>query len=392
MIMNEAIRAGSKRFKKLASTDLLIRHCLKDSDGSDRVYYEVGAVKRMVGHLDWMERSVKRIAKTKKEPWESQYFGGKSRCWMTGEAKDLWHVFRNIQESPKELVAGRKLNPWLEVGLHLAYKWEPRLRFFINGNGNLSVDEEYPRRMLSHIVKVIRRVCNSKRFRGWVKNHYRGAEDNYRRSAEYILAILRVHARLLVLRVDLYFEGDAKEISGSEEADRAYDKFMRNLSTSNIAPDVLGYVGKREDGLDRRIHYHILVLIDGSEHQQAHNLTEMLGRFWVNDCVGSSILSSYKNCYERKNEYEFNCLGLLHYTDDRMLMGLREALEYICKERAHVLARKGKERNLRKGQPPRLPDDGRRRGAPRKYGNDVLLAERILLTKSRSESRTRLHG
>lgn len=383
MLRVAVVRVKPNRFKNLASTELLIRHCLKDIDGSDRVIYEVGAVRRMAWHLNWMERSVKRIAETENAPWESRHFGGRLRYWVSKEATDLWHVFRNIQESAKELTDGRRLNPYLKLGLHLAYKWEPKLRYFTNGRGLLSVDEECSRRMLSHLVKVIRRVCNSERFSDWVGNHTRGAKDNYFSCCEYMMAILRVCARPLILRIDLYFEGDAKEISESEEANKAYNKFMRHLSAGNIVPDVRGYIGKTEDGLDRRIHRHVLVALEGSKHQQAHNLTEKLGRFWVNECVGSSTFASYKNCYERKNEYEFNCLGLLHYTDDRMLMGLREALEYICKDHAHILARKGKEKNLRKGQPPKLETHGKRRGAPRKYGNDLSLAERILFTKAR---------
>ena len=383
MILEAVAPMKVNRFQNLASTELLIRRCLEDIDGSDGAIYERGAIRRMVGHLSWMERSLEHIAKTKNNPWESRHHAGRLCYWMSGETKDLWHVFRNIQESPKEITDGRRLNPYLKLGLHLAYKWEPRLRRFTNSNGLLSVSEEYPRRMLSHIVRVIRRVCRSKRFKELVNNQARGAKDNYTSCAEYILDILRICARPMFLRVDFYFEGDAKEISESEEADKAFDKFVRNMSASGIIDDVLGYIVKREDGLDRRIHYHVLCIADGDLHQQTHNLTEKLGRFWVNDCVGSSMLGSYKNCYERKNEYKFNCLGLLHYTDDRMLMGLREALEYICKDHAHILARKGNERNLRKGQSPKLEINKKRRGAPRKYGNDLSLAELILFTKSR---------
>ena len=246
----------------------------------------------------------------------------------------------------------------------------------------LDVSLEYPRQMMVHIVKFIRRVCKSRRFRAIVNNDSRNARDNYLSCSEYMLDLLRVRARPLVLRVDLYFEGDAKVFSESKSAGKAHDKFMRNLSESKIVPDVLAYISKRENGLERRIHFHVLIALDGNKHWQAHSLAEELGHYWVDHCVGSSLFASYKNCFERKDEYEFNCLGLLHYADEHMLRGLRLALEYLCKEDSHILVGAGMGRNLRKGQSPDLPADGERRGAPRKYGNDVSLAERILHAKA----------
>lgn len=385
MLVDEIRPAPTKarRFSDFASTDLLIRHCLTEINGNDRVVYEVGAVRRMAWHLDWMEKSFKLIAKTTASPWESREFGGRRWYWMSKEATDLWHVFRNIQESPEELTKGRRLSPFLKLALHLAYKWEPRLRYFTNKNGLLRVSEDYPRRMLSHIVSVIRRACNSKIFRQLANNDTRNAKENYLSCAKCMLQVFRVHARPLVLRVDLYFEGDAKILSESTSAGKAYNKFMRHLSEGKLLPDVLWYAGKRENGLERRIHFHVLVVMDGDKHRQAYNLIEKLGRFWVSECVGSPALASHKNCWERKNEYKHNCLGLLHYTDEDMLLGLRKALQYICKEGSHILVGEGMGRNLRKGQAPKLPALGKRRGAPRRHGNDVSAAEGILLGKPR---------
>lgn len=366
----------AKRFTDFAATDLMIRHCLVADDGTQRVVYEIGAVRRMVWYFGWMERTLRRIAKSEQSPLSLDKYGHH----LSGDAKDLWHVLRNIEEAPEEARAGRKLSPWLKVGLHVANKWEPRLRDFTSYE-MLDVRLEYPRKAMAHIFKFIRRVCRSKRFRALVNNDTKKAEDNYLSCCEYMLGLLKVQARPLVLRIDLYFEGDAKVFSESREARKAYDKFLRNLSECRIIPGVLAYIGKRENGLERRIHFHVLVALDGNEHRQAYNLTEELGRYWVNDCVGSPTFASYANCFLRRDEYEFSCIGLLHYTDESMLKGLRRALRYLCKEGAHILVGKGMGRNLRKGQLPQLPADASRPGAPRKYGNDLSLARRILLAK-----------
>ena len=62
-----------------------------------------------------------------------------------------------------------------------------------------------------------------------------------------------------------------------------------------------------------------------------------------------------------------------------MLRGVREAIEYLTKTDGHFLLPEGLGKSLRKGQAPAPRPCGRRRGAPRKLGNDVSLAERILL-------------
>jgi hypothetical protein len=372
-----------KRFRDLASTDLLIRHCIKDSHGNAREVFEVGKVKQMVTYLDWMERCLKRLAKTKAHPIVKQRILGRQHAWLTREATVLWHVIRNIDKAPTEVTNGRRLNPYLRLGVHLARKWEPRLRPFSNGRGGLRVSEDYPARIISHIASVVRRVIGSRRFLSWRTNHGRGAIERYRSCSNYMLSIFAVCARPLILRVDLFLAGLAKEIADSPELGQAYDKFLRNLSAGSIIPGVIGYIGREEDGLDRRVHWHVLCVLDGSEHQQAYNFTEELGRYWVENCVGSSALASFKNCYERKDEYEYNCLGLLHYTDSRMLMGLRVALEYMCKDGAQFLVKDGKDRSLRKGLAPPPPEPGRARGAPRKRGNDLSVAELVLRTKAR---------
>src|SRR5690606_19573116 len=108
---------------------------------------------------------------------------------------------------------------------------------------------------------------------------------------------------------------------------------------------------------------------------------EMIKMYWIHDCVGSPELASGFNCYLRKDEYHYNAIGHVHYTDESALMGVRNAIHYLTRTDCHFLLPKSFGKNLRKGQDPRRPQGGKRRGAPRKLGNDVSLAERILLGK-----------
>lgn len=368
----------AKRFTNFADFDLFIQHRFLDEVGIERHYLEVGAVRRLKTYFDRLEHQLRCMASTKVPIFHRHQRGVE----LTLHARILWTVLRDADsEAPSGLSEGRLLNPWLKLGLLLARKWAPKLRPYAITNPNeLDVNDDRARWLMEHVVKVIRRVCNSRQFRSQVNNDNRKARDNYMSCAGLMMGLLRRHSRLLILRVDLYYEGDAKVFSASKSAERSYMKFLRNLRESQIVPDVLAYIGRRENGLDKQIHFHILVAVAGDLHQDAYHLAERLRDFWVDECVGSTSLASAYNCWHRRHEYEFNCIGLLHYADTRMLMGLREAIEYLCKARAYVLVLPQLGRNLRKSVSHRGIEGARRCGAPRKYDPCLSAAKQILFT------------
>ncbi len=139
----------------------------------------------------------------------------------------------------------------------------------MGGPNALDMSVDIPRNLMTRIFRVVRRICRSKKFRNRVSNSTRNAKERYFECAKLMLALMRYNARLLILRFDLYFEGDAKVLSECEEAEQAYEKFLRTLREDRLVPDLLGYIGKRENGLERRIHYHLLVFMNGDLHQQA---------------------------------------------------------------------------------------------------------------------------
>ncbi len=367
-----------KRFTNFADLDLFVHRRYVDDLGIERTLLEVGAIRRMKNLFDRLEQQMHRVVASDAAPWHQHKRG---TC-MTPEGQWMWVVLRDVAaEAPDDLCAGRRLNPWLEVGLGVARKWAASLRAYAITNPNLlDMQKEVPRSLMTRIFRVVRRICRSEKFRNQVNNSTRNAKDRYLSCANLMIDLLREDARLLILRIDLYFEGDAKVLSESQEAEKAYEKFLRTLREDRLVPDLLGYIAKREDGLERRIHYHILVVMDADLHQQARPWIEHMGEFWVKQCVGAESLGSHFNCWKRRHEYKFNCVGVLHYTDSRMLMGLRDALEYLCKEGPHILVKKGNGHNLRKSQSPKHLDGKTRRGAPRKRDLELSAARQVLLT------------
>lgn len=371
-----------ERFHNLVSSGIVIPVDWCDDSGQWQTRYEGSDNRQAVAYLNSLRSAVKKIARSSAAAWVEQRRGSQCRYVPSGEARALWHAFRSVDLADKAWGREREMHPYVALGVRLARKWEPKLRWFTNTKSELLISEAYPRRILGHIVRVIQRVCRSGRFQQRMQQLARQQRDNAHSCRTYFLSILRWHARPLLLRVDLYVDGEAKKAASEGRIRLAVEKFVRNLRESRIIPNVLGYIFKREGAYDRGIHFHVMVMVDGNEHAKGYGLTEMLKQYWIHDCVGSPTLASGFNCYLRKDEYRYNALGHVHYTDENALRGVRDAIDYLVKTDGHFLVPETFGKNLRKGQAPQRQGKDRRRGAPRKHGNDTSLAESILFGKS----------
>lgn len=370
-----------ERFHNLVSSGVLVPCEWHDEQGDRQCCYEVGENKVAVDYLNSLQNAIKRVTKSKAPPWTQVGTGESARYAISPEGRLLWHAIRGVNRAPKAWGRERDMHPYLAVGMRLARKWEPRLRFFTNTSSELLIGEAYPRRMLAHLVRVIRHVCTSIKFRRLIEQLECQERDNFESCCEYFLSILRAHARPLVLRVDLYVEAEAKKAAEEGRIEQAVEKFIRNFREGRIIRDVLGYIIKREHAYDRGVHLHLMAIVDGDKHFQSYKLTELLKMYWIHECVGSPEFASGFNCYLRKDEYRFNAIGHVHYMDEAMLRGVRDAIRYLTKTDGHFLLPKSFGKNMRKGQAPKQPEGTKRRGAPRKFANDVSLAARILLGK-----------
>jgi hypothetical protein len=186
-------------------------------------------------------------------------------------------------------------------------------------------------------------------------------------------AMFERRSRLLVLRIDLYVRPGTTGWGHARTADRAVVRYLRNLRDGRIVDGFLGFLIKRENGICRGTHYHLMVLLDGHEHRSAWFLTQCLGEAWVNR-VGS-VSGSYFNCYDMKERYRFNGLGLVHASDEMKLIGLRVALWYMSKQDCELMVCGEKRKNFWRSP---MPAERSGRGAPRKDTNVMRIVRRAL--------------
>lgn len=365
-----------------------------------------------IGHehnfIHWLyraEKLVNAIAQSDDPPIEVAYDRRGRPCnYLTKTGKAFFGLCMSYIQESAEYYKHHRFNPPLTVVMKIVNQWSPELRACTNHNSNPDLTNSRTREILEIAIASIRAATRCQEYKDEVDNYKRNEEKNIASCCNYLAAQFRRRSQLLILRIDLYFRPTFKGWGYTREADEHYARFLRALRENRTVPDVLGYISKREDGIDRGIHFHVLIILDGHKHRDAANLTRMIGDDWVQRCghgeykdgvdvgeTGKKDKASYFNCYTRQGQYRFNCLGLIHPTDTDKLRGLRLAVEYMCKETtqlkpsppksqegdqcADIASRKGI-RNLRKGI---MPKGHSGRGAPRSSGLDTSAIDRELL-------------
>jgi Inovirus Gp2 len=178
-------------------------------------------------------------------------------------------------------------------------------------------------------------------------------------------------ARLLLVRIDLFYEkhyGDSIDVF---DMTNDLDRMLNNNARHNsLFAFMRGFIVKLEYGVEKGIHAHVLLFLDGSKRNNFSliYLAEAIGEYWKN------IITKGRGAYWNinANADHYNKLGrlgigVINYNDDKLRSNLREfVVSYLCKEDQYFRPKWGqKVRLLRKGDSPQIAVT--RPGAPRKH-------------------------
>lgn len=270
-------------------------------------------------------------------------------------------------------------SPTITVMLRAMQRWSSDVGYWLDAGTAIPAGAPDVQAVdaLRRLVGFVRRASATWRYKNARSEYERQAESNFQSARSFILHLFRQHSRLLVLRVDVYLRQQAKSWGHTEEADRAAACFARRLREERDLSNVLGWISKREHGIDRGIHWHWMVFLDGHQHRNACGLTRKLGEVWQD--IVTVDRGSYFNCYARSQSYEFNGLGLVHFSDLEKLMGLRAAVWYMTKRDCVLRTDTNKHQDFRRSKPRSAMRSGR--GAPRKDPDALTLVNRIFSGK-----------
>lgn len=240
---------------------------------------------------------------------------------------------------------------------------------------------------LNSIGKSVYEQLNTLEQKNAMANFKRSAIQNFDSCADQVASLLDNRAKILVLRIDIY-ASSSLEILPDKLVELCINKLINQLRQSRIVPNVLDYICKREFGVKRDIHYHLMVFMDGDAHQQDINFATMIGRKWIDICKkhGQGLVGTFYNCNLHKDRYMRSGIGIVHYADHHKVLGLRKAIAYITKPDFFIrYVTENGTRNLRKGIHPDRKK-ANQRGVPRKSPEMSKITRLILTTRDDSEA------
>jgi len=217
-------------------------------------------------------------------------------------------------------------------------------------------------RVLNACVDDIRCEVRSVAFKKRLKSYRRSVTENYNELSSYVNDLFNLHARMLVLRVDLSYV-EAFRVEGGITFDDAWQhrsSLLKDLNKGRFG-HLLGYAWKLEKGERKGLHYHLLLFFDGAQVRQDVVLARMIGEHW--NTVVTEGRGSYYNCNAFKKSYERCGLGMISHTDALAREGIREIVLYMTKLDEYFKLSVPGVRCFGKSVRPKIPHI--RRGRPR---------------------------
>ena len=178
---------------------------------------------------------------------------------------------------------------------------------------------------------------------------------------KYIDALQEKFSKVCVIRDDFGYKKDEnnKVNITLDEANKHVNRFLGNRRNNSVFDNNVGYIFKIEEGVDKGIHIHAIILFDGNKVQNDKFKGDQLGQYWKKITNGKG---SYHNC--NRNNYKDNATGILDYRDVEKRKKLNKAMEYLAKEGQSIDALKEneKDRAIRRGT---MPKEKSNMGRPR---------------------------
>lgn len=157
-------------------------------------------------------------------------------------------------------------------------------------------------------------------------------ESNRLSLKNYLNKLTQHYSRLLCIRIDLYFSKKAQvEIAFNE----FYQYFMifrnRLANKDGCFQNLQGYVWAIEQGIERGYHCHLLLIYDGSKHQNDFGLALKVGQYW-------SALTEQKGEFFTSNDPRYKAkimkngiwgLGMINRNQPEQISRLIQAAMYL---------------------------------------------------------------
>lgn len=228
-------------------------------------------------------------------------------------------------------------------------------------------------------VGELRAELKASSFREEVEKQRRTANKNAEGMRQFIGAMFRHRAKILVVRVDLGYKHDPDDRSAtwvppSDELVKKQLQRMFRYIRRNV-PGKPRIVWKLEWGAKKGHHVHLMVLCRGDEVREGATWGRVIGEQWLKITKDAG---SYWNCHSNEALFESlgrRGIGLITYADEQRRKNLMAVAMYMVK--ADVYARFVSPSIARTFGKSKWPDNNEKRGRPRKYVDPIEDTEMV---------------
>lgn len=219
--------------------------------------------------------------------------------------------------------------------------------------GLVSYDEDTDRyrntsETLSVLVQRIWRLTRESKYRRKKDDLGYLARKQEHDIQTYMDGILGLHARTLIVRVNLYYQAVAQDRLRVEHVFRDMQRLIRSRERNPIFAHETGYIfGVEQGGRNRGYHIHAAFFFNGAEVQRDVTKATQIGRLWEQVTRGRGYFNS---CNHDKVRYGDRLgIGMIYRRDRDIRIHVYEAMNYLVKDDQHLRLRPKGGRALRRG-------------------------------------------
>lgn len=223
----------------------------------------------------------------------------------------------------------------------------------LNGKTTIAAD------IFNKLVYEMRMQAKSQQVLARIYTREKEADERYAEYCKYVDALFRCCDRLVVLRVDLFYQQEFSAKKTAQDAIRDLNHLVANRRCNFIFQFMLGYIVKLEYGVEKGIHFRAIFFFDGTERINATpvQFAQDIGEYWTHQITQGQ--GEYWNGHAKTNTVEkLNPLrvgGVNYYNANTQESLKRRELPYLCKISQYIRPKFAPNiRLLRRGSFPKM--------------------------------------
>ena len=315
-----------------------------------------------------IERWVTAALSTSKPAYlVNRHINGTVDITPTTLGKKLGHNFRQIRGNSdytmnrnliESEISGYRLSP----NAQLFFNTLPQGDFWFTDPYRAVDTDKIEAEYFNEFLDELRKNSKSETYKGELKRRRKQAENNHKSLTEYINRLFEHYAKILVIRVDLAYITDYKNLISLDEANAHREKLLANRRHNEMFKHEIGFAWGLEYGPNKGgYHYHFFFFYNGEHAQQGIQWADAIGNYWINTVTEGK--GHYFNCNKNINNYEYPGIGKIDHRDSELRRNLIEmAAPYITKKDLFIEIKsedcqQNKFRTFGRGEmlPPRVP-------------------------------------